>query len=177
MQMKVRQYLVVGRKLPSDKVPNPPIFKLRVFARNNVLAKTKFWYFCRRQHKIRKAQGEVMAVSEIVERKVSSVRNYGLVIRYQSRTGTHNMYREYRDVSLNGAVAQMYTEMAGRHRAAEDSIHVLKTSVVKTPDLRRPKAITFAKCMRYPKISTRPRAPTRSLDSLTKAARPNLFPQ
>jgi len=28
-------------------------------------------------------------------------------VRYQSRTGYHNMYKEYRDVTLNGAVEQV----------------------------------------------------------------------
>ncbi len=34
-----------------------------------------------------------------------------------SRSGTHNMYREVRDTSLNGAIDKMYNEMAGKHRA------------------------------------------------------------
>jgi large subunit ribosomal protein L18Ae len=36
------------------------------------------------------------------------VRNYGVWLRYDSRTGTHNMYREYRDVTVTGAVTQCY---------------------------------------------------------------------
>ena len=46
--MKVRQYLVVGREHPSEKDPNPTLFRIRVFAPNPVLAKTKFWYFMKR---------------------------------------------------------------------------------------------------------------------------------
>ena len=38
-----------------------------------------------------------------------AVKVFGLVIRYQSRTGYHNMYKEYRDTSLCGAVSQMCT--------------------------------------------------------------------
>ena len=35
------------------------------------------------------------------------MKNYGIWLRYDSRSGTHNMYKEYRDVSLDGAVQQM----------------------------------------------------------------------
>jgi len=36
------------------------------------------------------------------------VKNFGVWVRYQSRTGYHNMYKEYRDTTLNGAVEQLY---------------------------------------------------------------------
>lgn len=31
------------------------------------------------------------------------------------------MYKEYRDVTLNGAVLQMYMEMSSRHRIRQDN--------------------------------------------------------
>ena len=36
------------------------------------------------------------------------MKNFGVWVRYQSRTGYHNMYKEYRDTTLNGAVEQLY---------------------------------------------------------------------
>lgn len=44
--------------------------------------------------------------------------------RYDSRSGTHNMYREYRDLSVSGAVTQCYRDMGARHRARAHSIQV-----------------------------------------------------
>ena len=35
------------------------------------------------------------------------MKNYGIWVRYMSRTGFHNMYKEYRDTTLNGAVEQV----------------------------------------------------------------------
>ena len=40
------------------------------------------------------------------------------------------MYKEYRDVSLCGAVEQMYAELAGRHRARFGSIQIVDTKTV-----------------------------------------------
>ena len=33
------------------------------------------------------------------------------------RSGTHNMYREYRDLTVNAAITQCYRDMGARHRA------------------------------------------------------------
>lgn len=116
---------------------------MRVFSRDAVLARSKFWYFMKRQHKVRKIQGEIISTSEIFERKTGSIRNYGIVLRYLTRTGTVNMYKEYRDVSICGAVSQMYMEMAGRHSAAQDSIQIIRTSVIGDADLRRPQMLQY----------------------------------
>lgn len=80
---------------------------MRVFAPNPVLAKSKFWYHMKRQHKVRKVQGEVVSVQEIYEKHPGTIKNYGIVLRYLSRTETINMYKEYRDTTLAGAVSQM----------------------------------------------------------------------
>lgn len=45
---------------------------------------------------------------QIFEKKPTTVKNFGVWVRYQSRTGYHNMYKEYRDVTLNGAIEQLY---------------------------------------------------------------------
>jgi large subunit ribosomal protein L18Ae len=103
----VRQFFVIGRRLPSEKVPNPVLYRMRVFATNPVLAKSKFWYHMKRQHKVRKVDGEVVSVQEIYEKHAGVVKNYGIVLRYLSRTETINMYKEYRDTTLSGAVSQM----------------------------------------------------------------------
>lgn len=51
--------------MPSEKDPNPTLYRIRVFAKNTVLAKSKFWYYMKRQHKVRKIQGEVVSVNEV----------------------------------------------------------------------------------------------------------------
>ena len=47
--------------------------------------------------------------AQIFEKKPTTVKNFGVWVRYQSRTGYHNMYKEYRDTTLNGAIEQLYT--------------------------------------------------------------------
>lgn len=52
------------------------------------------------------------------------MKNFGIWIRYDSRSGTHNMYKEYREMSRTDAVEALYQDMAARHRARFRSIHV-----------------------------------------------------
>merc|ERR1719198_1900690 len=110
MRKIVKQYWVIGRQTPSDKDTDPTCYRIRVFAKNAVLARSRFWYEMKRQNKVRKCQGEIVSVSEIFERKTSSIKNYGIVLKYLTRTDYVNMYKEYRDTSLNSAVANMYQE-------------------------------------------------------------------
>lgn len=62
--------------------------------------------------------------SQIHEKKPLKVKNFGIWIRYDSRSGTHNMYKEYRELSRADAVKSLYQDMAARHRARFRSIHV-----------------------------------------------------
>ena len=43
MNMKIKQYLVSGRHKPTETNAAPQVFAMRVFAKNAVLAKSKFW--------------------------------------------------------------------------------------------------------------------------------------
>lgn len=61
---------------------------------------------------------------QIHEKHPLKVKNFGIWIRYDSRSGTHNMYKEYREMSRTEAVEALYQDMAARHRARFRSIHV-----------------------------------------------------
>lgn len=61
---------------------------------------------------------------KIYEKRPEKVKNFGIWIRYDSRSGTHNMYKEYRELSRVDAVHALYQDMAARHRARFRSIHV-----------------------------------------------------
>ncbi len=141
----MRQYQVVGRKAPTEDHPNPEAYRMIIFAPNQVIAKSKFWYYLHQFHKMKKTTGEILDCVEIVEKNNRIVKNYGIWLRYSSRSGTHNMYREFRDVALTGAVSQLYDEMAGRHRTRPRSIQIIRTATVAAKDLRRVNGMQFAK--------------------------------
>jgi ribosomal protein L20A (L18A) len=70
---------------------------------------------------------------QIHEKRPQKVKNFGVWICYDSRSGTHNMYKEYREMSRTAAIESMYADMAARHRARFRSIHVRRSIVSLTP--------------------------------------------
>jgi len=133
------EYQVLGRHLPTASEPNPKLYRMRIFAPNEVVAKSRFWYFLRKMKKVKKATGEIVAVNQVHERKPLKVKNFGIWIRYDSRSGTHNMYKEFRELSRTDAVKRLYLDMAARHRARFRSIHIIRiTEIEKAEDVRRP---------------------------------------
>jgi len=154
--VQLKQYEVIGRKLPSEKEKNPPLYKMRIFAPERIVAKSRFWYFLRQLRKFKKMTGEIVSVKQVTNRWNKStcqcqkfrswryskiiisfgvvlqipetsptrVKNFGIWLRYDSRSGTHNMYREYRELSTTAAVTACYRDMGARHRARAHSIQV-----------------------------------------------------
>eukprot|EP00341_Mesodinium_pulex_P002165 CAMPEP_0116977134 /NCGR_PEP_ID=MMETSP0467-20121206/56945_1 /TAXON_ID=283647 /ORGANISM="Mesodinium pulex, Strain SPMC105" /LENGTH=108 /DNA_ID=CAMNT_0004670135 /DNA_START=9 /DNA_END=332 /DNA_ORIENTATION=- len=104
---------------------------MRIFAPNEVVAKSRYWYFLSKYHKMKKTTGEILQVNEIFDRKPKQLKNYAIFVRYDSRSGTHNLYKEFRDTTRTGAVAQMYLDMAGRHRARTRSVQII--DVIEVP--------------------------------------------
>jgi len=130
----------------------------------------------KRQNKVRRVQGEIVSVSEIFEKKTSSIKNYGILIRYLTRTDNINMYKEYRATSLCQAISMLYSEMAGRHSARGDTIHIIKTSVVADKDVLRASTTQYAKkSLRYPKMTHLARAPTKNHHAVFTAQRPTII--
>ena len=151
---RLNEYQVIGRHLPTETQPTPKLYRMRIFAPNTVVAKSRFWYFLMKLRKVKKANGEIVSLNvvcrynissmggrgkhhffqcknandhpnnQIHEKRPQKVKNFGIWIRYDSRSGTHNMYKEYREMSRTDAVEALYQDMAARHRSRFRSIHV-----------------------------------------------------
>ncbi|KAK9456241.1 ribosomal L18ae/LX protein domain-containing protein [Dipodascopsis uninucleata] len=135
---RLQEYEVIGRHLPTATDPTPKLYRLSIFAPNDVVAKSRYWYFMKQLRKVKKSTGEIVSIRVIAEKRPSKVKNFGVWIRYDSRSGTHNMYKEYRDMSRTAAVETLYQDMAARHRARFRSIHILKVvELEKTEDVKR----------------------------------------
>lgn len=176
----LHQYHVVGRMVPgkggSSADEETAVYRMRIFAPNEVIAKSRFWYFLRKLKRVKKANGEILAVNEIHEKDVTRVKVIGVWLRYKSRSDTVNMYKEYRDVSITGAVEQMYMEMSGRHRARWSSIQVLKVEEIQKDDVRRPNTLQFMDDdLKFPLPHIRPRASIKSKRPTFLASRPVTF--
>jgi len=184
----------VGRKKATAADPTPAIYRMRIFAPNEVVAKSRYWYFLHQIHKMKKTTGDILAVNEIRERNSNIIKNFGITIKYYSRSGIHNMYKEYRNTTLAGAVEDMYSELAGRHRVRFASIQIVDTKVVPAgvratnrynPEIHgddKPAAVVrpivkqfLTSKIRFPLPHRIQRAPSKSLRSTFSASRPTTF--
>lgn len=50
--------------------------------------------------------------AQIYEKTPERVKNFGVWFRYESRTGTHNAYKEYRELALTDAINAVCTRHA-----------------------------------------------------------------
>ena len=177
LYQRVHQYQIVGRAAPTNRNPIPKIYRMRLFGKNLVLAKSKFWYFMKKLTKAKRSGGEILGVTEIFDKGPTKVKNYAIWLRYESRTNTHNMYKEYRDTTINGAVGQMYAEMSGRHRAQAGAIQIINTAVIPSSACRRDHMKQVCKSdLKFPQIRVVPLV-KKSLRTTFKAKRAQTFLQ
>ena len=176
LQQNVRLFEVVGRAAPTAKNTTPKIFRMKIFSRNEVTAKSRFWFYMRSLCKAKSTGGELLQVKEVFEQRPTQVKNFAVWLRYNSRSGIHNMYKEYRDTTLNGAISQMYAEMAGRHRARACNIQIMRTAVIADAECKRPKTMQYHGSVRFPLIRNMPLVPKKFRNTFN-ANRPTTFLQ
>ena len=56
------------------------------------------------------------------------------------------MYREYRDTTLDGAAQKLFNDMAGRHKAKRENVHIIDAKEVSDHESRRPRVRQFLVC-------------------------------
>lgn len=62
---RLSEYQVIGRKLPGDDDPTPKLYRMRLFAPNTVVAKSRFWYFLKKLRKVKKSAGEIVSLNVV----------------------------------------------------------------------------------------------------------------
>ena len=62
---RLTEYQVIGRHLPSEANPTPKLYRMRIFAPNTVVAKSRFWYFLMKLRKVKKANGEIVSLNVV----------------------------------------------------------------------------------------------------------------
>lgn len=62
---RLQEYQVVGRLLPTEANPTPKLYRMRIFAVNDVVAKSRFWYFLSKLRKVKKANGEIITLNKV----------------------------------------------------------------------------------------------------------------
>ena len=79
---RFHEYVVIGRRLPSETEPTPKLYRMRLFTPNEVVAKSRFWYFLMKLRKVKKANGEIVSLNVVCGLELSE----GLVLMKCTRS-------------------------------------------------------------------------------------------
>ena len=63
---RVKEFILVARSKPTPTDTEPKVYRMRMFASNVVIAKSRFWSFMRKQKKIKHSSGELIAAHEVL---------------------------------------------------------------------------------------------------------------
>ncbi|EAT37463.1 AAEL010550-PA, partial [Aedes aegypti] len=105
-----------------EKARNSPLF---ILAPDQIVAKYRFWYFLRQLRKFKETTGVIVSVKRLLEKTPLLVMIYGICLRNDSSSGTHN------------AINQCYSDTASRHRTRAHSIQIVRVESVKASNNRR----------------------------------------
>jgi hypothetical protein len=73
---RFQEYQIIGRHLPTESNTAPKIYRMRIFAPNEVVAKSRFWYFLGKLRKIKKANGEIVSVNQVCSSSCAWLRSH-----------------------------------------------------------------------------------------------------
>lgn len=141
-----KEYKVYASKTPTEKEAQPQIFVSNIYAKNVVQARSKMSQILNKKHKIKPTNAVFLKVEEIPNGNDEyQIKNYGIQYVFQSRTGIHNMYKEFRGLSKCDVVGMLYQDMAGKHKAKECALKIVEVKELKNEDLKRLNVIQFTK--------------------------------
>merc|ERR1712183_931766 len=72
----------------TEESPMCKVYRMNLFAKNKVVARSRFWYFMGRLCRVKKANGQIISVNQMYDKNPEVVKNFGFWLRYESRTHT-----------------------------------------------------------------------------------------
>lgn len=103
-----------------------PIYKMAVFAKNDVVAKSRLFRVLSKTQKVKRASAEVVSVKELVDDRMLLARSYGVWIRVYSNNNPKNMYKEFRETSRARAAAACFAEMERLYKLSYFEVDIVQ---------------------------------------------------
>ncbi|ELW67314.1 60S ribosomal protein L18a [Tupaia chinensis] len=96
-----QEYKVVGCCLPTPKCNMPPLYSMHLPPKPR--GRQVLFLVLRASLKKMKSSGEIVYCGQVFKKSPLWVKNFGIWLRYDSRSGTH-MCCEYHDLTTAGAI-------------------------------------------------------------------------
>lgn len=126
----LKEYTVYGTSVPTATIPSPTMYKLTVWERNEVVARSEFSKILKHKYKIKNPL--IVRITEEKE-KITDLNIYGIKFVLSTKKRKINMYKEFKGVSRSDVVSDLYSDMAGRHSAHRRMIKIVSVGIVEEP--------------------------------------------
>ena len=174
-----RRFMVFGRSKPTSNNEEPELTVIRVFAKNQAFARSKFWKIMRVQNKIKKSKGEIIKVQEMFDQGKVQAKNIGIYLKYRSNVGVQNQYKEFRAVSVADALDQLYNEMGGNYKCSRDRVEIIRHVELEEDQMkiRNPRCLQWVKQeqIAYPLWKKTARHTDSKYNSVFQSSRPSTY--
>lgn len=75
--------------MPTEKEKTTPLYKMRIFAPDRIVAKSRFWYFLRQLKKFKKSTGEIVSLKQVSKLSMLKLSLFVLINLFYFRSLTN----------------------------------------------------------------------------------------
>ena len=143
-------FQVVGRFVPNQKYgeddPQCKVYRMKIFAKNKVVARSRFWYFMGRLCRVKKANGQIVSVNQVRAppqraRPHACSPPHRALASYAARPLRRSL-RSRRRRSRTLASGSGTTRVPARTTRTRSTVR-LRSPTLSTPSVRRMPAVAF----------------------------------
>lgn len=153
--MALKEFRMYASEKPSESETSPQVYVSTVFAKNEVVARSRLFRLLRIKHKLKSSQGEVLKAVEVPQHGDMKIRNFGVTAVYRSSSGLHNFYKEFRAPTRAIAVERIYQDIGSRHHVPSQRVTVVDVVEVPDDEVASKDLLQIVKSPKYPLFDKR----------------------
>lgn len=133
--MNLKEYIVYASEKPSEKNVSPQVYTCNVFAKNEVMAKSKTFNLLKKKYKIKSSGGVILKIDEVPQYTDVKARTFTVYAVYKVKTAVNHVNKEIRAITRAKAVEKLYQELWSRHSATPDCITVIDIKEISNEEI------------------------------------------
>lgn len=153
--MHIKEYKVFASEKPTAANPVPQVFVNVVFAKNEIIARSKTFSLLRKQYKIKLSKGVVLKIEEVPQYTDRKVRTFGVRAAYIIKRKTVNVHKEIRALSRAQAVFGLWQDLRTRHSVRPETVGIVEVTEIDTKDITSKELLQIVNNPRYPLFDKR----------------------
>ncbi|KAH9385658.1 large subunit ribosomal protein L18Ae [Nematocida major] len=153
--MHIKEYKVFASEKPSAANPVPQVFVNTVFAKNEIIARSKTFGLLRKQYKIKLTKGVVLKIEEVPQHADNKVRTFGVRAAYIIKRKTVNVLKEIRALTRAEAVFGLLQDLRTRHSVRPETVGIVEVTEIDSKDVTSKELLQIVGEPRYPLFDKR----------------------